>query len=46
MVAVYLTKLTGDPLAPAFYLTFAGAVSLLMVILIDRDEPKKQWDRA
>ena len=46
MVAVYLTKLTGDPLAPAFYLTFAGAVSLLMVILIDRDEPKKQWDRS
>jgi MHS family proline/betaine transporter-like MFS transporter len=38
MVAVYLTKLTGDPLAPAFYLSLAGAVSLLMAILIGRDE--------
>ena len=28
MVAVYLTKVTGDPLAPAFYLSLAGVVSL------------------
>ncbi len=38
MVAVYLTKLTGDPLTPAFYLSLAGAVSLLMAVLICRDE--------
>jgi MHS family proline/betaine transporter-like MFS transporter len=38
MVAVYLTKVTGDPLAPAFYLSVAGFVSLLMASLIGRDE--------
>lgn len=38
MVAVYLTKITGDPLAPAFYLSLAGIVSLSMAALIGRDE--------
>lgn len=38
MVAVYLTRVTGDPLAPAYYLSLAGAVSLLMALLIGRDE--------
>jgi hypothetical protein len=38
MVAVYLTKITGDPLAPAFYLSLAGLVSLSMAALIGRDE--------
>ena len=38
MVAVYLTKVTGDPLAPAFYLSLAGVVSLTMAALIGRDE--------
>ena len=38
MVAVYLTKMTGDPLAPAFYLSIAGVVSLLMASLIGHDE--------
>lgn len=38
MVAVYLTNWTGDPLAPAYYLSVAGFVSLLMASLIGRDE--------
>ena len=36
IVAVFLIKITGDPLAPAFYLSLAGAISLLMIILIDK----------
>lgn len=34
MVAVYLTKATGDPLAPSFYLAPAAAVSLAMATMI------------
>jgi MHS family proline/betaine transporter-like MFS transporter len=42
MVAVYLTKITGDPLAPAFYLSLAGIVSLSMATLIGRDESDRR----
>src|SRR5208283_1021618 len=34
MVAVFLIKITGNPLAPSFYLGAACAVSLLMALLI------------
>ena len=37
MVAVFLIKITGNPLAPAFYLMAAGAVSLAMALLIGKE---------
>ncbi len=37
MVAVFLTKVTGNPLAPAFYLSLAAVISLAMAILIGAD---------
>ena len=37
MVAVALIKLTGNPLSPAFYLSFAAIVSLSMALLICAD---------
>ena len=37
MVAVFLIKITGNPLAPSFYLGAACAVSLLMALLIGDD---------
>jgi MHS family proline/betaine transporter-like MFS transporter len=37
MVAVFLIKVTGYPLAPAFYLMAAGVVSLTMALLIGED---------
>ena len=37
MVAVFLIKITGNPLAPAFYLMAAGAVSLCMALLIGKE---------
>lgn len=37
MVAVFLIKITGNPLAPSYYLMVAGAVSLLMALLIGDD---------
>jgi MHS family proline/betaine transporter-like MFS transporter len=37
MVAVFLTTVTGNPLAPAFYLALAAIISLSMVILIGAD---------
>jgi MHS family proline/betaine transporter-like MFS transporter len=38
LVAVFLIKVTGNPLAPSFYLVMAGAVSLLMALLIGDEE--------
>ncbi len=38
MVAVFLIKVTGNPLAPAFYLSLAAIVSLVMALLIGADE--------
>lgn len=37
MVAVFLIKITGYPLAPAFYLMAAGALSLTMALLIGKE---------
>ncbi len=37
MVAVFLIKITGNPLAPAFYLAAAATVSLLMTLLIGKE---------
>jgi MHS family proline/betaine transporter-like MFS transporter len=37
MVAVFLTTVTGYPLAPAFYLSLAAIISLSMVIFIGAD---------
>ncbi|ARN83527.1 hypothetical protein B1812_09625 [Methylocystis bryophila] len=37
MVAVFLIKITGNPLAPAFYLAAASALSLAMALLIGRE---------
>ena len=37
MVAVFLIKITGNPLAPAFYLMASAAVSLVMALLIGDD---------
>ncbi len=37
MVAVFLTKVTGNPLAPAFYLSLAAIISLAAATLIGAD---------
>jgi hypothetical protein len=37
MVAVFLIRVTGNPLAPSFYLSLAAIISLSMAILISAD---------
>jgi hypothetical protein len=42
MISTWLVKTTGDPIAPAYWLTFAAAISLFAAVFLIRetkDEP-------